>query len=119
MPKDGLRRLPDQVTAQLLHALMTLPTPRHARLSLRRADDGRPPGYDAANDYDVMFQGRRVGRIWRHKYTNHPYEAWLWHWYWRNVEGRADCPTGHAPTLESAMADFRKAWDSEHASRTA
>jgi len=35
---------------------------------------------------------------------------YLWHWKWSNVPRRPDT-TGHAPTLEAAMADFRRAWD--------
>ena len=35
---------------------------------------------------------------------------WLWHWDWRNVDGRKDAE-GHCGSLEAAMAQFREAWD--------
>jgi hypothetical protein len=113
MPKpDGLKRLPDHVVAPLLRALMTIPRRPDARLILQKVEPGRPPGWSNQPDYNVVFRGRAVGRIWRFEYRDaggemgrHP-----WHWRWREVEGRADT-TGHAPTLEAAMTDFRKAWD--------
>jgi hypothetical protein len=111
MPKDGLRRLPDHVVAPLLRALMCIPRRPDARLILKPAEDGRPPSWDKSSDYDVMFRGRRVGRVWRFDYQDDGFgDRMLWHWYWRDVEGRLDA-RGHAPTLETAMADFRRAWD--------
>jgi hypothetical protein len=109
----GLRRLPDHVTEMLLRALMTLPAPRNNRLSVRLVEEGRPPGYDKENDYRVIFRGRTVGRIWRHDYAGKgsgEMARYLWHWDWQDVEGPPD-RTGHAHTLEAAMADFRRAWD--------
>jgi hypothetical protein len=44
-------------------------------------------------DNDVMFRGRKVGRIWLFDYTG-------------KLGGERD-----APTLEAAMAGFRAAWD--------
>jgi hypothetical protein len=35
-----------------------------------------------------------------------------WHWYWE-WEHQHRTPTAHAPTLEAAMADFRKVWQGE------
>lgn len=108
---DGLKRLPDHVVAPLLRALMTIPRRPDARLILQKVEPGRPPGWDRQPDYNVLFRGRAIGRIWRFEYPDsgemgrHP-----WHWRWREVEGRADT-AGHAPTLEAAMTDFRKAWD--------
>jgi hypothetical protein len=77
MPKDSLRRLPDNVTAALLRALITLPAPRNNRLVLQRADDDRPPGYDKTNDYNVMFQGRQIGRICATTTQARPAAPWL------------------------------------------
>jgi hypothetical protein len=112
MPKkDGLVRLPDHVTATLLRALMSIRPRPESRLMLQRIDYGRPPGWDAKTDFNVHFRGREIGRIWRHEYKDHgDYSRHPWHWYFRGVPGRPDT-TGHAPTLEAAMADFRKAWD--------
>jgi hypothetical protein len=53
-----------------------------------------------------------IGRVWRFDYTHvtsGPRARYLWHWYWRSFEGRDDAE-GDAPTLEIAMADFRRAW---------
>jgi hypothetical protein len=36
----------------------------------------------------------------------------LWHWDWHGIPGRPDA-TGHGPTLESVMADFRRASDND------
>jgi hypothetical protein len=55
---------------------------------------------DADNDYDVMFRGRKVGRIWLFDYTGKlsgERARYLWHWYIRDVEGRKDTE-GDAPT---------------------
>jgi hypothetical protein len=113
MPKDGLRRLPDHVVAPLLRALMTIPRRPASRLLLQRRTPGRPPGWDREPDYDVMFRGRAIGRIWRFDYARScggEMAQHLWHWQWRDVPERADM-TGNAPTLEAAMAGFRQAWD--------
>ena len=64
---------------------------------LVKRTDGRPPGYDRENDYDVVFRGRKVGRIWKYDYTGKvsgEMARWLWHWDWRDVEGRKDAE-GH------------------------
>jgi hypothetical protein len=72
-----------------------------------------PAQADKDNDYDVMFRGRKVGRIWLFDYTGKlsgEMARHLWHWDWHGVEGRVDC-RGHADTLEAAVAGFRRAWD--------
>ena len=115
MPNDGLRRLPDHIVAPLLWALMCIPRRPEARLILRPAESGRPPSWDKSSDYDVMFRHRRVGRVWRYDYKDDvsgDMGRYLWHWYRRDVDGRPDA-RGDAPTLESAMADFRRAWDAD------
>jgi hypothetical protein len=78
-------------------------------LSLQRVDYPRPPALDPKTDYNVLWKGRPIGRMWKHRYDNHPWASKPdWHWYWGTRGGRIE---GHAPTLESAMADFRRAWD--------
>jgi hypothetical protein len=84
-----------------------------ARLLLRKPEFQRRPCTGDQQDYDVVFRGRRIGRIWEHDYTgavSGPMANYLWHWYWRDVEGRKDAE-GHAPTLQATMAGFRRAWD--------
>jgi hypothetical protein len=97
----------------LLRVLACIPRTTDVRLVLRRIDDGRPPSWDRENDFDVVFRGRKVGRIWCFDYTGKvsgDRARYLWHWYFRDVEGRKD-REGDAQTLEAAMSDFRKAWD--------
>ena len=112
---DGLRRLPNHVVAPLLRALMCIPRTPDSRLSLRnRQPDGRAPGLGREPDYDVIFRDRPIGRIRKYDYTGDttgPMTDYLWHWYWRNMDGKKDTQ-GHSPTLEAVMADFRRAWDS-------
>ena len=114
MPKDGLRRLPNHVVAPLLRALACIPRTIDARLLLRdRTRDGRPPCHGREPDYDVVFRDRPIGRIWKCDYTRHssgPRADYLWHWYWRDIEGKKDTE-GDAQSLEACMADFRRAWD--------
>ena len=69
MPRwDALRPLPDHVLAPLLRALACIPRTAETRLARRKVREGRRPGMDAANDFDVMFRDRKVGRIWRFDY---------------------------------------------------
>ena len=72
-----------------------------------------PAQLDAENNYDVLFRGRKVGRIWKYDYTGKASgdrARYLWHWYSRDVQGHKDTE-GDAPTLEAAMAEFRRVWD--------
>ena len=113
MPKDGLRRLPDHIVAPLLRAMMTIPRRPDSRLVLQRSEHGRPPSWDATTDYNVVFRGRQIGRVWRYDYSGSASgdrARYPWHWNWHDAPDWADM-SGHAPTLESALADFRRAWD--------
>jgi hypothetical protein len=113
MSNDGLRRLPDHVVAPLLRALVSIRHHPDARLILQKSERGRPPSWDAETDFNVLFRDRAVERIWCFDYTGSvsgDMARYLWHWYFRNAYGGKDTE-GHAPTLESAMADFRRAWD--------
>jgi hypothetical protein len=116
MPKE-LIPLPMQVAVSMLQALASINAAY--KLSLQRPGYGRPPGHDAASDYNVMWCGRNIGRVWRYEYQNHPWDGMgPWHWYWE-LERHSGRTEGHAPTLESAMADFRRAWDSSRQSAKA
>ena len=106
MPKDGLRRLPDHVTAALLRALMTLPAPRRAQLILQRVAEDRGPFWNAETDYDVLWRGKRVGRI-DCEPNPYPHEQHVpWRWFLDDAKGMAH---GRAATREEAMTAFRKA----------
>ncbi len=96
-----------------MRALACIPRTADTRLMLVKRTDGRPPGYDRENDYDVVFRGRKVGRIWKYDYTGKvsgEMARWLWHWDWRDVEGRKDAE-GHCGSLAHAMPQFRAVWD--------
>ena len=48
----------------MLRVLLWHPAHSRTRLLLRKVERReRPPGWDAANDCDVVFRGRKVGRI--------------------------------------------------------
>jgi hypothetical protein len=111
MSKDRLVPVPMHVAASLLAALASLPPRREARLVLKRLDYERAPTNDRGNDYDVLFGGQVVGRVWRHEYRLHPWEGWLWHWRFRRTRGSPHTE-GHGQTLDEALAAFREAWDS-------
>ena len=110
MKWGGLKPLPQHVVAPLLRAL---PHTRDARLLLRKPEFRRRPCMGEEQDYDVVFRGRKVGRIWKYDYTGKvsgEMARWLWHWDWCDVDGRKDAE-GRCGSLEVAMAQFRAAWD--------
>lgn len=116
MPKDGLRRLPDDIVAPLLRALVTIRPVPESRLYLQRSERGRPPGWDASNDYDVLFRGRAVGRIWRFIYEKTEFRNCPWHWSMRpDSSAMSDHDWDHAMTLNEVMEQFRMAWDAYRA----
>lgn len=115
---DGLRPLPDHVTAQLLRALMTLPRPRNNRLTLRRVEDARAPFYEAEHDYDVHWRGERAGRIHLDlRPANAAAAAQPWCWRISLAGGRTE--SARAATRKLAMDAFRAAWDALQAERDA
>ena len=93
MPKDGLKRLPDQVVAPLLRALMMIPRRPDSRLILRPADEPRPPvhRFEKDSDFNVLWRDRIVGRIWKCDYTGSTsgeIARYLWHWRRQHAEFR-------------------------------
>jgi len=111
MPKDGLVRLPDHIVAGLLRALASIcHTPQSRLHLLPPAGGGRAPVWDTPNaDFDVMWRGRRVGRIWRFVYEREECEACPWHWDISAPDRKHEW--GHALTLHEAMEQFRTTWD--------
>ncbi len=118
MPKNGLRPLPDDIVAPLLRALVTIRPQPESRLYLQRAPHGRPPDWDVSNDYDVLFRGRPVGRIWRSIYKDSEWRDYPWHWSIRLPGDMGDIDWNHSMTLLEAMTGFRRAWDA-HVRKTA
>lgn len=89
--------------------------PRVEPLILRRSDRARPPTRHVSEDYNVVFRDRTIGRIWYCDYTGSSdgeIAEHLWHWTRSDLRERPGAD-GHADTIESAMADFRRAWDAE------
>ena len=87
---------------------MTMPKNDPARaalipvtLVLRHAQDDRADHGSAYDYYDVLDDGREVGRIYR---IDPATEIWWWD-VWSQPTGRKSC--GNADTRERALAAFR------------
>jgi hypothetical protein len=109
MPKDGLVRLPDHIVAPLLRALMHIRHTPQSRLLLEHPTEGRAPGWNITTDFDVLWRGQKVGRIWRHIYVREAFEEFPWHWDITAANRRHEW--GHSLTLHEAMEQLRLAWD--------
>jgi hypothetical protein len=60
---------------------MTILRRPESRLVLQRAEFGRAPGWDDDGDFNVMWRGRAVGRIYRFDRNDDPgREGFSWHW---------------------------------------
>ena len=83
-------------------------------LALRRTvfDEGE----QRADDYEVRYAGRTVGRIYRTRSTGR--ELWLWTQI--GIRAPSYGPNGGvADTLDEAKAAFRQTWDGYGAFETA
>ena len=76
-------------------------------LRLRPAERPRAPAWKLGDDYDVMFEGKRVGRIRYHEESTEGRMGTPWFW---GVDKGANQKHGNVATLEEAKAAFRKAW---------
>jgi hypothetical protein len=81
------------------------------QLVLKRASVSRSSSQWSDDDYDVLVDGEKVGRIM--KAAAKPADAsWLWTLAYGQHEGRT--PThGYEATREAAMAAFAKSWRRE------
>jgi hypothetical protein len=80
-------------------------------LVLKRAKFSRPSGQWQDEDYDVLADGKVVGRILEEGSRFGPPEL---RWGWSITEivpARSGVTNGTAATREEAMAKFRAAWD--------
>jgi hypothetical protein len=80
-----------------------------AHLILKRASASRPSGVWKDEDYDVLADGKVVGRIYEEGSRFGPPELW---WGWSItaiVLAIPNVTNGHAPTLDEAKAKFREA----------
>ena len=81
-----------------------------ARVVLKRAKLSRPSGQWQDEDYDVLADGKVVGRIYEDADLGTPPELrWLWS-VTAIVPAISNVTNGHARTREEAMAKFRAAW---------
>ena len=80
-------------------------------LTLKRASASRLSGEWGEDDYDVLAEGKVVGRTF--KSAAAPVGTpWFWTLAYSHLEGRT--PThGYAATREAAMAAFAKSWRRE------
>jgi hypothetical protein len=79
-------------------------------LILKRAKFSRSSGEWEDEDYDVLADGKVVGRIYEDASASTPPEL---RWFWSITEIAPAVPNrtnGHASTREEAMAKFREAW---------
>jgi hypothetical protein len=78
-------------------------------LTLKRAKLSRPSGQWQDEDYDVLTDGKVVGRI----YEDDPLALPDIRWFWSImiVPATPGQTNGTAVTLEQAMAKFRAAWE--------
>jgi hypothetical protein len=82
-------------------------------LILKRASASRPSGQSSDKDYDVLADGKVVGRILKSGSRFDPPDLlWTWSitWIWPATRGMTN---GTAATREQAMAKFRTAWDQQ------
>jgi hypothetical protein len=79
-------------------------------LILKRASASRPCGTWSDEDYDVLADGKVVGRIYEDAHFSTPVEL---RWFWSITAIWPAIPNvtnGTAATREEAMAKFRAAW---------
>src|SRR5262245_15005375 len=80
-------------------------------LSLRRSRLEPSPAFAGLEDWDVLDDGRPVGRIYERHAPASPDQAWFWS-IKEYVEPRSGLSiSGTAETFEAAQAAFRKNWD--------
>ena len=79
-------------------------------LILKRASASRPSGQWSDEDYDVLADGKAIGRIYEGADLGTPPEL---RWFWSVtaiVPAIPNVTNGHAGTREEAMTKFREAW---------
>jgi hypothetical protein len=80
-------------------------------LTLKRARAFRPWGQWQHEDYDVIADGKPVGRIYENASVSAPPDM---RWFWSVtaiVPATPGVTRGHAATREGAIAKFRAAWE--------
>jgi hypothetical protein len=80
------------------------------QLALKRANLSRPSGQWQDEDYDVLADGKAVGRIYEEPSASIPPDM-RWFWSVFIVPATPGVTNGTAATREEAMAKFRTAWE--------
>jgi hypothetical protein len=78
-------------------------------LTLKRAKLSRSSGQWQDEDYDVLADGKPVGRILQENTSGPPELRWVWSIL--VTPATPGVTNGTAATREQAMAKFRWAWD--------
>jgi hypothetical protein len=87
-------------------------------LILKRGKLTRSSGQWSDNDFDVLADGKVVGRIYEDASASTPPEL---RWFWSVTEivpATRGATHGTAATLEEAKAKFRQAWENARTKRT-
>ena len=88
-------------------------------LVLKRGKFSRPSGQWKDKDYDVLADGKPVGRIYKPRDSRFGPPELRWGWsITAIVPGTPGVTNGHAPTLEDAKIRFRAAWENARTRRT-
>jgi hypothetical protein len=88
------------------------------QLILKRASASRPSGQWSDKDYDVLADGKVVGRIYEDAHLSTPPDMrWVWS-ITAIVPATPGVTNGHAPTLDEAKIRFRAAWERAKARAT-
>jgi hypothetical protein len=84
-------------------------------LILKRASASRPDGQWSDEDYDVLADGKVVGRILQENTSGPPELRWVWSLM--VTPATPGVTNGTAATREEAMAKFRVAWENKEGAR--
>jgi hypothetical protein len=79
-------------------------------LILKRASASRPSGQWKDEDYDVLADGKAIGRIYEQGGVGEPPDM-RWFWSIMITPAVPGVTNGTAATREEAMAKFRAAWE--------
>ena len=98
---------------------MTNTSNMKADLILKRAKFSRSSGQWQDEDYDVLADGKVIGRIYEDASASTPPEL---RWFWSVTAilppAIPNKTNGHARTLDEAKAKFREAWDHSSGSKS-
>ncbi|MCA1831243.1 MAG: hypothetical protein LC750_00585 [Actinobacteria bacterium] len=83
-------------------------------LRLKPAQRPRAPAWKLGDDYDVICEGKKVGRIRHYNRSGEEANPWFW-----GIDAPGLKPVhGEVRTLDEAKAAFRRAWQAAEPSAT-